>query len=56
MDENVTKAWSSRNQYQRRLTLLKPVKQCRAMTEKGVLVEVTELRSKVGQIKLSADD
>lgn len=60
MDENVNQAWSQvENQYQRRADLipnLVKTVQGYADFEKGVLVEVTELRSKVGQIKLSADD
>jgi len=60
MDEKVNQAWSQvENQYQRRADLipnLVKTVQGYADFEKGVLVEVTELRSKVGQIKLSADD
>jgi LemA protein len=60
LDEKVNQAWSQvENQYQRRADLipnLVKTVQGYADFEKGVLVEVTELRSKVGQIKLSADD
>jgi LemA protein len=60
MDEKVNQAWSQvENQYQRRADLipnLVKTVQGYADFEKGVLVEVTELRSKVGQIKLSAED
>lgn len=59
-DEKVNQAWSQvENQYQRRAdlipNLIKTV-QGAADFEKGVLTEVTELRSRVGQMKLSADD
>jgi len=60
MDEKVNQAWAQvENQYQRRADLipnLVKTVQGYAEFEKGVLVEVTELRSKVGQIKLSAED
>jgi LemA protein len=60
MDENVSQAWSQvENQYQRRADLIPNLVNTvkgYAEFEKGVLVEVTELRSKVGQIKISADD
>lgn len=60
LDENVNQAWAQvENQYQRRADLipnLVSTVQGYADFEKGVLVEVTELRSKVGQIKLSAED
>lgn len=60
LDEKVNQAWSQvENQYQRRADLIPNLiatVQGYADFEKGVLVEVTELRSKVGQIKLSADD
>lgn len=59
-DENVNQAWAQvENQYQRRADLipnLVKTVQGYADFEKGVLTEVTELRSKVGQIKLSSDD
>ena len=59
-EENVNQAWSQvENQYQRRADLipnLVKTVQGYADFEKSVLVEVTELRSKVGQIKLSPDD
>jgi LemA protein len=59
-DEKVNQAWAQvENQYQRRADLipnLVKTVQGYADFEKGVLTEVTELRSKVGQIKLSADD
>ena len=59
-DEKVNQAWAQvENQYQRRgdliPNLVKTV-QGYADFEKGVLTEVTELRSRVGQIKLSTDD
>ncbi len=60
MDENVNQAWSQvENQYQRRADLipnLVKTVQGYADFEKGVLTEVTEMRSKVGQIKLTAED
>jgi LemA protein len=60
LDENVNQAWSQvENQYQRRADLIPNLVNTvkgYAEFEKGVLTEVTELRSKVGQIKLSADD
>jgi LemA protein len=60
MDENVNQSWAQvENQYQRRADLipnLVKTVQGYADFEKGVLTEVTEMRSKVGQIKLSADD
>jgi len=60
MDEKVNQAWAQvENQYQRRTDLipnLVKTVQGYAEFEKSVLVEVTELRSKVGQIKLSAED
>jgi len=60
MDENVNQAWAQvENQYQRRADLipnLVKTVQGYADFEKSVLTEVTEMRSKVGQIKLTADD
>jgi LemA protein len=60
MDENVNQAWAQvENQYQRRADLIPNLVNTvkgYADFEKGVLVEVTELRSQVGQMKLSADD
>jgi LemA protein len=60
LDENVSQAWSQvENQYQRRADLipnLVKTVQGYADFEKGVLTEVTEMRSRVGQIQLSADD
>ena len=60
MDENVNQSWSQvENQYQRRADLipnLVKTVQGYADFEKSVLTEVTEMRSKVGQIKLSPDD
>jgi len=60
MDENVKQAWAQvENQYQRRADLIPNLVNTvkgYADFEKGVLTEVTELRSQVGQIKLSADD
>jgi len=60
MDENVNQAWSQvENQYQRRADLIPNLVNTvkgYAEFEKGVLTEVTELRSKVGQMKLSPDD
>ena len=60
MDENVNQAWAQvENQYQRRADLIpnlvNTVKGYEDF-EKGVLTEVTELRSQVGQVKISADD
>lgn len=59
-DENVNQAWAQvENQYQRRADLipnLVKTVQGYADFEKGVLTEVTEMRSRVGQIKLSTDD
>lgn len=60
MDENVNQAWAQvENQYQRRADLIPNLVNTvkgYADFEKSVLTEVTELRSQVGQIKLSADD
>jgi LemA protein len=60
LDEKVNQSWAQvENQYQRRADLipnLVSTVQGYADFEKGVLVEVTELRSKVGQIKISGDD
>lgn len=59
-DEKVNQAWAQvENQYQRRADLipnLVKTVQGYADFEKDVLTEVTELRSRVGQIKLSTDD
>jgi LemA protein len=59
-DENVKQAWAQvENQYQRRADLIPNLVNTvkgYADFEKGTLTEVTELRSQVGQIKLSADD
>ena len=60
LDEKVNQSWAQvENQYQRRAdlipNLINTVKGY-ADFEKDVLIEVTELRSQVGQIKLSADD
>jgi LemA protein len=59
-DELVSQAWAQvENQYQRRADLipnLVKTVQGYAEFEKGVLTEVTEMRSKVGQIKLTPDD
>ncbi len=59
-DEKVNQAWAQvENQYQRRADLipnLVKTVQGYADFEKSVLTEVTEMRSKVGQIKLSTDD
>ncbi len=60
MDERVNQAWSQvENQYQRRADLipnLVKTVQGYADFEKSVLTEVTEMRSRVGQIKLSPED
>lgn len=60
MQESVTSAWSQvENQYQRRADLipnLVKTVQGAADFEKSVLTEVTDARSRVGQVKLSADD
>lgn len=59
-DELVNQAWAQvENQYQRRADLipnLVKTVQGYAEFEKGVLTEVTEMRSKVGQIKLTPED
>jgi LemA protein len=60
MQEQVNSAWSQvENQYQRRGDLvpnLVRTVQGAADFEKSVLTEVTDARSRTGQIKLSADD
>lgn len=60
LDEKVSQAWSQvENQYQRRADLIPNLVNTvkgYAEFEKGLLTEITELRSKVGQIKLNADD
>lgn len=60
MQESVTSAWSQvENQYQRRSDLipnLVKTVQGAADFEKSVLTEVTDARSRVGQMKLSAED
>jgi len=60
MDENVKQAWAQvDNQYQRRADLIPNLVNTvkgYAEFEKGVLTEVTELRSQVGQVKITADD
>jgi len=60
MEEGVNSAWSQvENQYQRRADLIPNLVntvQGAAEFEKSVLTEVTDARSRVGQIKLSADD
>jgi len=60
MQEAVNSSWSQvENQYQRRADLipnLVSTVQGAADFEKSVLTEVTEARSRVGQMKLSADD
>jgi len=60
LEETVTSAWSQvENQYQRRADLipnLVKTVQGAADFEKSVLTEVTEARSRVGQVKLSAED
>jgi LemA protein len=60
MQESVNSAWSQvENQYQRRSDLipnLVSTVQGAADFEKSVLTDVTEARSRVGQVKLSADD
>jgi LemA protein len=60
LDEKVNQAWAQvENQYQRRADLipnLVSTVQGYADFEKGVLTEVTELRSRVGQIKITSDD
>jgi LemA protein len=60
LEESVNSAWAQvENQYQRRSdlvpNLVKTVEGA-ANFEKSTMVEVTELRSKVGQMKLNADD
>ncbi|MCX6159926.1 MAG: LemA family protein [Ignavibacteriae bacterium] len=60
MEERVTSAWAQvENQYQRRADLIPNLVKTvegYADFEKGVLTEVTELRSRVGQVKISGDD
>ncbi len=60
LEESVNSAWSQvENQYQRRADLipnLVSTVQGSADFEKSTLTEVTDARSRVGQIKLSADD
>ncbi len=60
LDEKVNQSWAQvENQYQRRADLIPNLVKTvegYADFEKSVLVEVTELRSKVGQIKISGDD
>jgi len=60
LDEKSNQAWSQvENQYQRRADLipnLVKTVEAYAQFEKSVLIEVTEMRSKVGQIKISAED
>lgn len=60
LQETVNSAWSQvENQYQRRSDLipnLVSTVQGAADFEKSVLTEVTEARSRVGQVKLSAED
>lgn len=60
MQESVNSAWSQvENQYQRRADLipnLVKTVQGSADFEKSVLTEVTDARSRVGQMQLSADD
>ncbi len=60
LQENVNSAWAQvENQYQRRADLipnLVSTVQGAADFEKSVLTEVTDARSRVGQMKLNADD
>lgn len=60
MEEGVNSAWSQvENQYQRRADLipnLVSTVQGAADFEKSVLTEVTDARSRVGQMQLNADD
>lgn len=60
LEEKVTSAWSQvENQYQRRADLipnLVKTVQGAADFEKSVLTEVTEMRSRVGQMKINPDD
>jgi len=59
-EETISSAWAQvENQYQRRADLIPNLVQTvqgAADFEKSVLTEVTEMRSRVGQVKLSADD
>ncbi|MGV8019334.1 MAG: LemA family protein [Ignavibacteria bacterium] len=59
-EEKVTSAWSQvENQYQRRADLipnLVKTVQGAADFEKSVLTEVTEMRSRVGQVKINPED
>jgi len=60
LEEQVNQAWAQvENQYQRRADLipnLVKTVQGAADFEKGVLTEVTEMRSRAGQVKLSPQD
>lgn len=60
LDEKVNQSWAQvENQYQRRADLipnLVSTVQGYADFEKSVLTEVTEMRSKVGQVKITTDD
>ncbi len=59
-EETISSAWAQvENQYQRRADLIPNLVQTvqgAADFEKSVLTEVTEMRSRVGQVKLSAED
>lgn len=60
LEEQVNSAWANvETQYQRRADLipnLVKIVEGSATFEKGLLTEVTEMRSKVGQVKLSPED
>lgn len=60
LDEGVNQAWAQvENQYQRRADLIPNLVNTvkgYADFEKSVLTEVTELRSKVGQVKITSED
>lgn len=60
LQENVNSAWSQvENQYQRRADLIPNLVntvQGAANFEKSTITEVTEMRSRVGQTKITADD
>lgn len=60
LDEKVNQSWSQvENQYQRRADLIPNLVNTvkgYAEFEKGLLTEITELRSQVGQIKLTPND
>src|SRR5512134_4122195 len=60
LSESVNQSWSQvENQYQRRADLIPNLVNTvkgYAEFERGVLTEVTEMRSRVGQTRITADD